>query len=167
VAFVLDSILGGSVSSRLFQQLREERGLVYVTGSNHSAYKDTGLFSIYAGTRLKNFEQVVSLIKTELNLMMNEKVSEAELSRNKEQLKGNLLLSLDSTCNRMSRLAKTELFEDQLYTPEEIVAKIEKVTSTEVQRLANQLFGDEKQFLTALGPFKANSKYLRRTYDEY
>jgi predicted Zn-dependent peptidase len=165
--FVLDSILGGSVSSRLFQQLREERGLVYVTGSNHSSFKDTGVFSIYAGTRLKNFGEVVSLIKKELNLMIHEAVSETELTRTKEQLKGSLLLSLDSTCNRMSRLAKTELFEDQLFTPEEIVAKIDAVTSEEVQRLASQLFGDEQQFLAAIGPFKTDSKYLRRSYHEY
>jgi predicted Zn-dependent peptidase len=165
--FLLDSILGGSVSSRLFQQLREERGLVYVTGSSHSAYQDTGVFSIYAGTRLKNFTKVVSLIKAELNLMMNEAVGETEFTRNKEQLKGSLLLSLDSTCNRMSRLAKTELFEDQLYTPEEIVERIEAVTSGEIQRLANQIFREEQQFLAALGPFKTNSKYLRRTYREY
>ncbi|HBE79780.1 MAG TPA: peptidase M16 [Firmicutes bacterium] len=165
--FMLDSLLGGSVSSRLFQQLREERGLVYVTGSNHSSYKDTGVFSIYAGTRLKNFEEVVSLIKKELNLLIRETVPEEELNRNKEQLKGNLLLSLDSTSNRMSRLAKTELFGDQLFTPEEIVAKIDAVTSSEVQRLAGQLLGDEKQFLTALGPFKGHSKYLRRSYHEY
>jgi predicted Zn-dependent peptidase len=165
--FVLDSILGGSVSSRLFQQLREERGLVYVTGSNHSSYKDTGIFSIYAGTRLKNFGKVVSLIKKELNLIMHETVDEAELNRTKEQLKGSLLLSLDSTSNRMSRLGKTELFEDQLHTPEEIVAKIDAVTAEEVQRLANQLFYDEQQFLTAIGPFKTDSKYLRRTYAEY
>jgi Predicted Zn-dependent peptidases len=165
--FLLDSILGGSVSSRLFQQLREERGLVYVTGSNHSAYKDTGVFSIYAGTRLTNFEKVIKLIKAELNLMMNEAVNEPELTRNKEQLKGSLLLSLDSPSNRMSRLAKTELFGDQLYTPEEIVEKIEAVTSENILRLANQLFSEEKQFLAALGPFKAHSKYLRRTYHEY
>ncbi len=165
--FVLDGLLGGSVSSRLFQQLREERGLVYVTGSNHSAYIDTGIFSIYAGTRLKNFAKVISLIKAELHLLIQDTISEDELMRTKEQLKGSLLLSLDSTCNRMSRLAKTELFEDQLFTPEEIVAKIDAVTSSDVKRLAKELFTDEKQFLTAIGPFKADSKYLRRSYCEY
>ncbi len=165
--FVLDGLLGGSVSSRLFQQLREERGLVYVTGSSHSAYIDTGIFSIYAGTRLKNFAKVISLIKAELHSLMQETVSEEELIRTKEQLKGSLLLSLDSTCNRMSRLAKTELFEDQLFSPEEIVAKIDAVTSSDVKRLANELFTDEKQFLTAIGPFKTDSKYLRRSYCEY
>jgi predicted Zn-dependent peptidase len=165
--FVLDGLLGGSVSSRLFQQLREERGLVYVTGSSHSAYIDTGIFTIYAGTRLKNFSKVISLIKAELHSLIQDTISEDELSRTKEQLKGSLLLSLDSTCNRMSRLAKTELFEDQLFTPEEIVAKIDAVTSTDVKRLANELFMDEKQFLTAIGPFKNDSKYLRRSYNEY
>jgi predicted Zn-dependent peptidase len=74
---------------------------------------------------------------------------------------------LDSTCNRMSRLAKTELFEDQLFTPEEIVTKIDAVTSEDILRLANQIFRDDQQILTAIGPFKAESKYSRRPYREY
>lgn len=167
IIFVLDSILGGSVSSRLFQQLREERGLVYVTGSNHSSYKDTGVFSIYAGTSLKSFEEVVTLIKAELHQLMAEQVDEDELDRTKQQLKGSLLLSLDSTSNRMSRLAKTELFKDQLLTPEEIVSKIEAVTLEELLRVARELFSDERLVLAAIGPFKANSSYVRKSYHEY
>ncbi len=165
--FVMDNILGGSVSSRLFQELREERGLVYVTGSNHASYKDTGVFSVYAGTSLKYFEEVVSLIKAELQSVMEMPISQAELTRTKEQLKGSLLLSLDSTCNRMSRLAKTELFEDQLFTPEEIVTKIDAVTGEDVQRVANELLTEEKQTLTAIGPFKTNSSIYRKPYHEY
>ncbi|MGE5583271.1 MAG: M16 family metallopeptidase [Bacillota bacterium] len=167
VLFVLDNLLGGSVSSRLFQQLREERGLVYETGSNHSSYKDTGVFSIYAGTSPKNYEQVVVLIKDELRKISRELVSEAELARTKEQLKGSLLLSLDSTCNRMSRLAKTELFEDQLLTPEEIVARINMVTAEEVLRVAGELFAEEKMVLAAIGPFNEKFQYLRKPYHEF
>lgn len=151
--FVLDSILGGSASSRLFQRLREERGLVYVTGSNHSSYRDTGVFSIYAGTSLKNFDLVISLIKEEIIKLKSHLVEVDELARAKEQLKGNLLLSLESTCNRMSRLAKTEIFNDQILTPEESVAKIEAVTREEILKVAKQLFGDGLLVTAAIGPF--------------
>ena len=152
--FVLDSILGGSVSSRLFQELREERGLVYVTGSNHSAFRDTGIFSIYAGTSLNNYDEVVRLIQQEIKRLYRETVSDLELNRAKEQLKGNLLLSLESTSNRMSRLAKIELYHDQLLTPEESVAKVEAVTAADVLRIAAEMFGAEEPVITAIGPFK-------------
>lgn len=151
--FILDSILGGSVSSRLFQELREERGLVYVTGSNHSAFRDTGIFTIYAGTSLKNYDEVVRLIKQEVKRLYNEAVSDQELNRAKEQLKGNLLLSLESTSNRMSRIAKIELYRDQLLTPEESVAKVEAVTPEDVLRVAGEMFGTEEPIITAIGPF--------------
>jgi predicted Zn-dependent peptidase len=151
--FVLDSILGGSVSSRLFQELREERGLVYVTGSSHSAFRDTGIFSIYAGTSLKNYDEVVRLIKQEVKRLCSEIVSDLELNRAKEQLKGNLLLSLESTSNRMSRLAKIELYQDQLLTPEESVAKVEAVTAEDVRRVAAEMFEAEEPVITAIGPF--------------
>jgi predicted Zn-dependent peptidase len=157
--FLLDSILGGSASSRLFQQLREERGLVYATGSNHSAYKDTGVFSIYAGTSMKNFEQVVALIQEEIRKLKLKPVKEQELSRAKEQLKGNLLLSLESTSNRMSRLAKAELFNDQLLTPEESVAKIEAVTNEEILQITRRLFDGDKLVTAAIGPFQPGVKF--------
>jgi predicted Zn-dependent peptidase len=151
--FVLDSILGGSVSSRLFQELREERGLVYVTGSNHSAYKDTGIFTVYAGTSLKNYHQVVELIKKEIKRLCDEPINDKELNRAKEQLKGNMLLSLESTCNRMSRIAKSELYQEQLQTPEECVAKLEAVTKEDVLRVAGEMFGSNELTITAIGPF--------------
>ncbi|NLW46790.1 MAG: insulinase family protein [Firmicutes bacterium] len=151
--FVLDSILGGSVSSRLFQELREERGLVYVTGSNHSAYKDTGLFTVYAGTSLKNYHEVVDLIKQEIKRFYNEPLNDKELNRAKEQLKGNMLLGLESTCNRMSRIAKSELYQEKLLTPEESVAKLEAVTKEDVSRVAGEMFGSNELTITAIGPF--------------
>jgi predicted Zn-dependent peptidase len=154
VVFVLDSILGGSVSSRLFQRLREERGLVYVTGSSHSSYRDTGIFSIYAGTSMKNVEEVKKLVHEEIDKLCHELVGEQELSRAKEQIKGNLLLGLESSCNRMSRLAKMELFNDQLCTPEETVARIDEVTSEAVLQVARNLFKTENFVTTAIGPFK-------------
>jgi predicted Zn-dependent peptidase len=167
VVFVLDSILGGSVSSRLFQKLREERGLVYVIGSNHASYRDTGIFSVYAGTSLWNFEEVIRIIKQEIERFTQELVSEQELTRAKDQLRGNLLLSLESTCNRMSRIAKTELFDDQLLTPEESAAKIETVTREAILRVAQQFFGEPKMVLAAIGPFPSDSDLIRKKYSEY
>ncbi|TCL74140.1 putative Zn-dependent peptidase [Hydrogenispora ethanolica] len=165
--FVLDSILGGSVSSRLFQELREERGLVYMAGSNHSAYQDTGLFSIYAGTSMENFEEVISLVKSELRKLRDNPVGAAELARAKEQLKGNLLLSLESTCNRMSRIAKLVLFQEPLTTPEESVARIDQVDAAQVLEAARAIFDENKLVITAVGPFAEDSELLRKGYHEY
>lgn len=167
VVYLLDSILGGSVSSRLFQQLREERGLVYMTGSSHASFRDTGIFSVYAGTSFENYEQVVSLIKEEISKLKAEPISAVELNRAKEQLKGNLLLSLESTSNRMSRIAKTELFRDRLLTPEEIVAQFERVSEADLQRVARHLFDDDQFVLTAIGPFQSNSNFMGRRYRDY
>lgn len=150
---LLDNILGGSVSSRLFQRLREEEGLVYVTGSSHSAFLDTGVFSIYAGTSMAHFERVVALIKEELVKIRQIPVDSGELTRTKQQLKGNLLLSLESTCNRMNRLAKAALFDEELLTPEAVVEKLDAVTAAELQEVARELFDPEKLVMVALGPF--------------
>ncbi|HOP75467.1 MAG TPA: pitrilysin family protein [Bacillota bacterium] len=152
-AILLDSILGGSVSSRLFQRLREDEGLVYTTGTNHSSFMDTGVFTIYAGTSMANFERVVTLIQEEIIKLQTQGIDEEELNRAKEQLKGNLLLSLESTCNRMSRLAKMELFQDPLLSPEETVARIEAVTADQVQKMAVELLADDRLITTAIGPF--------------
>lgn len=155
--FLLDSILGGSVSSRLFQKLREEEGLVYMTGSSHSLFIDTGVFTIYAGTSMKNYELVTMLIKAELQKIKKNLVGPEELARAKEQIKGNLLLSLESTCNRMSRIAKSEMFNDELLTPEESVARIEAVTANDILEIADELFDESKLITTAIGPFETES----------
>jgi predicted Zn-dependent peptidase len=96
----------------------------------------------------------VRLIQQEIKRLYRETVSDLELNRAKEQLKGNLLLSLESTSNRMSRLAKIELYHDQLLTPEESVAKVEAVTAADVLRIAAEMFGAEEPVITAIGPFK-------------
>ncbi|HBG17457.1 MAG TPA: peptidase M16 [Firmicutes bacterium] len=150
---VLNSILGGSSSSRLFQELREERGLVYSTGTYYAAFRDTGLFSIYAGTSLKHFSQVLALIQKELNNLKENRISAEELNRAKEQIKGNLWLSLENTTNRMSRLAKSELFYRKFISPEEVLEKVDNVTADNLRRVAAMLFHKELMTLTAIGPF--------------
>lgn len=152
-AILLDSILGGSVSSRLFQRLREDEGLVYVTGTSHSSFIDTGVFTIYAGTSMSNFNRVVTLIKEEITKIQQEKVEPAELERAKEQIKGNFLLSLENTCNRMSWLAKMEMFREPWLTPEETVAKIQEVTAEQVQETAREILAEDKLVTAAIGPF--------------
>ena len=153
ILMVLDNILGGSVSSRLFQELREERGLVYATGSHYAAFMDTGLFTVYAGTSLENFTEVLKVIRGQFEDLKNGPLSEEEVQRAKEQIKGNFWLSMENSTNRMSRLAKSDLFYKKIITPEEVVARIDQVTAGEVLRVARTLFQDDFLTLTAIGPF--------------
>ncbi len=150
--FLLDVILGGGMSSRLFQELREEMALVYSTYSYHVCFQDTGLFSIYAGTSPKNVDQVLEVVRGECRSLLAGGVTDAELRRAKEQLKGSLMLSLESTNSRMSRIAKIELFEETPETPDEIMEKVEAVAMDDVMRVANRLLPPEKLFLAAIGP---------------
>lgn len=151
---VLDGILGGSLSSRLFQELREERGLVYATGSQYMAFRDAGLFIIYAGTSLEYFPEVLEVIRRQLKELTERAVTAEELSRTKEQIKGNLWLSLENTTNRMSRLAKAELFFGRSITPEEVISRVEEVTVEDLLRVSRILFREELFSLSAIGPFK-------------
>ncbi len=152
--FTLDVILGGGMSSRLFQELREERGLVYSTYSYHVCYQETGLFAIYAGMSPQNADQVVELVKEEFARVVADGVAGEELQRAKEQLKGSLVLSLESTASRMSRIAKSELFYERYDTPDELVAKVDAVTAQDVNALAKELLADDRITLAAIGPWK-------------
>lgn len=152
VLHVLDTALGGGMSSRLFQSLREEKGLVYSTYSYHSCYEDLGLAGIYAGTSPDNAVSVMDLIKLECERVARQGLAFDELNRAKEQMKGSMLLSLESMATRMSRLAKAELYDEELLSPEEIVAKIDAVTGEDVQRLAERLFGNIPFSLALVGP---------------
>jgi|SRR5690554_449812 len=153
VIIALDNALGGSASSRLFQELREERGLVYSTGSHYAAFQDTGLFSVYAGTSMQYFSQVLKVIHREITDLRSNPLSEEELKRVKEQIKGNFWLSLENSTNRMSRLAKAELFYNKIIPPEEVVARVDEVTGEDILRVARTLFKKDTLTLTAIGPF--------------
>lgn len=152
VAQVVDTALGGGMSSRLFQELREERGLVYSTFSAHASYRDNGTFSIYAGTSPENAEQVLEIIHSELQRLATEGLEEDELRRAKEYLKGSLMLSLESTANRMNRIAKAELYGEPLYSPDELVARIDAVTREATQQLCEALFSRVRPALAVIGP---------------
>lgn len=151
---ILNSILGGGLSSRLFQGIREERGLVYSIYSYHCSYVDAGLFSIYAGTSRHNATQVVKLILQELNGIRKNGIGEDELDKAKEQIKGSIMLSMESVSNRMSRLGRSEICYNRIITSDEIIKGVSEVSLEQVQNLAQGLFQEHKFSLTAIGPEK-------------
>lgn len=152
--YLLNTILGGSMSSRLFQKIREDYGLAYSIHSFISPYADTGLLGIYAGTSAEFFEKVLKMSLEEFKLLMTVKVSGDELKKAKEQLKGNLMLSLESSSSRMNQLAKQEMYFERYFSLDEIIDEIEKVTEEKIQRLANRLFDNAFFNLAILGPVK-------------
>jgi predicted Zn-dependent peptidase len=151
-SYLLNTILGGGMSSRLFQEIREKRGLAYTVYSYQSSYQDTGLFTIYMGVGEDSTEQAINLVIQELKRLKEELVPEAELQAAKEQLKGNLLLSSENTDNRMTRLAKSEIYFNKFITIEEVLKNIDKTTSEAVGNLAREIFQSEYLSLAVLGP---------------
>lgn len=150
---VLDNVMGGGMSSRLFQEIREKRGLAYSVYSYHSVHTETGAFSLYVGTSPKNATEVIKIMKNEINRIKEEEASENELYRAKQHIKGQLVLGLESTSHRMMRLGKSELAQGKIYSVDELIEKIDKVTPQDIKRLANKLFQKERLNLAAIGPF--------------
>lgn len=150
--FALNTVLGGGMSSRLFQEIREKRGLAYSVYSFLSSYLDSGLLGIYVGTGESTLQRVLKLVRRELQRLAETPLKRAELRSTLEQLKGNLLLSLESTDSRMSRLAKSEMYFGRMVEVEEIIAGLDQVTGEEVNSLARQLFQPGSFSLAALGP---------------
>ena len=149
---VLNNLLGGGMSSRLFQNIREKQGLAYAVFSELTPYSDTGLLSVYAGTGKETIGKVLDLTVAEFRAMKESPVSEDELLRAKNHLKGSLMLSLESTSSRMSNLARQELYFHRFSSLDEILASIEAVTREEVQTLAQEFFKPEQIAVTVLGP---------------
>jgi len=150
---LMNTVVGAGVSSRLFQEIREQRGLAYSVYSYISSYHDSGLFSVYAGTGRKRYQQVIDLVRDEL-VGLRDTLSEDELTRAKKQLKGNLVLALESTSGRMNNLARQEIYYGKHITPSEIIKAIDGVRFSEVRDLADRLFTDRRFALTVLGPVK-------------
>ncbi|MFZ5645759.1 MAG: M16 family metallopeptidase [Bacillota bacterium] len=150
---LVNTILGGGLSSRLFQEIREQRGLVYSVYSYHSSYHDAGLFCIYAGLSKENLNPALDLIYKEIKDIQQNGVTDQELRRAKDQLKGNLLLSLESVNTRMSRLGKSQLYLGKVVPPEEIVQRIEKVTEEEIISLAREKLNPKNFALASVGPW--------------
>jgi predicted Zn-dependent peptidase len=139
---VLNNVLGGSMSSRLFQDVREQRGLAYSVFSYHSAYLDSGIVTIYGGTGAKQLDVLYETIQETLSKLTADGITEKELNNSKEQLKGSLMLSLESTNSRMSRNGKNELLLGRHRSLDEIVEQIDQVTKNSVDSMANSIFTD-------------------------
>ncbi|MHB0976036.1 MAG: M16 family metallopeptidase [Candidatus Aquicultorales bacterium] len=150
---VLDTILGGGMSSRLFQEIREKRGLVYSVYSYHSAYAETGTIAVYAGTAPQNAELVVELSQKEIDNILKMGVGKEELERSREHIKGQLVLGLESTSRRMTRLGRAEMTHGEFLSMDEVVRKVDGVTVDIVNEIAHDLFENE-MVLAAVGPFE-------------
>jgi predicted Zn-dependent peptidase len=149
---VLNNLLGGGMSSRLFQNIREKQGLAYAVFSELTPYSDAGMLSVYAGTAKETIGQVLDMTIAEFRAMKESPVSDEELLRAKNHLKGSLMLSLESTSSRMSNLARQELYFHRFSSLDEILASIEAVTREELQTLAQEFFAPDRIAVTVLGP---------------
>jgi predicted Zn-dependent peptidase len=152
VSYILNTLLGGSMSSRLFQNVREKRGLAYAVFSGLSAYRDAGNITIYAGCANEAVPEVVDLCVEELRVLKQAPVPDAELRRAKDHLKGSLMLSLENTASRMSHLARQEIYFERHFGLDETLAGVERVTSADLTRVATDLFANGSLAATVLGP---------------
>jgi predicted Zn-dependent peptidase len=160
---ILDAVFGGSTSSRLFREVREKRGLAYAVGSYTQQYVDSGLIGLYVGTREENVEEACGIIGRELGSIHADGITDEELTRAKEHVKGRMVLSSESTAARMGRIGKAVLFDTPLLTLDELIEKIDAVTGDEVAELARNLYDpgalsaaaiapNEERFRSALAP---------------
>jgi predicted Zn-dependent peptidase len=153
VMSILDSALGGSMSSRLFQEVRERRGLVYSIGSYTLTYGAGGAYTVYGGTSKKNWEEVKEITRREMDKVMQDGLSEAELERVKRSLAGNLVLALEGMNSRMMRMSRNEFNYERQITVVEVLERLNKVTNSQVMELANRILAEERVSTTAIGPF--------------
>jgi predicted Zn-dependent peptidase len=149
---VLNNILGGGMSSRLFQEIREKRGLAYSVYSYGSQYAEVGLFGVYAGCAPGKVDEVLDLIRAELAAVAARGVTREEIARGKGMVKGSYVLGLEDTGSRMSRLAKSELLYGDLMSVDELLARVDRVTLDEVNALASDLL-TQPMSLAVVGPF--------------
>jgi predicted Zn-dependent peptidase len=158
--FVLDSVLGGSMSSRLFQEIREKRGLVYTLSTYTNSYCHTAQFGIYLCTSKENLPEVLTITNSILDDLAANGITEKEMIRAKEHIKGGVSLALESTSNRMIRLSKSQLYHKRLVPIEEVIEKVNNVTMEGVRDVASWLL-DRKGFTTAvLGPVEDDTEIL-------
>lgn len=152
VLSALNTVLGNSMSSRLFQEIREQNALAYSIYSYVTSYRDTGLLTVYAGADPANALEVVRLVMKELKKIKDEGIAAAEEQRVRNQIKGSLILSLESSNSHMSRIARQEIYFGKYMSMDDIIKGVEKVTRDQVQELARRLFTPENVSLTILGP---------------
>ncbi len=158
---ILNTVLGGGMSSRLFQNIREKRGLAYAVFSGISMFEDAGCLSVYAGTSTENIRRVVGLVMEEFGTLKTRALADEELKRAKDYLKGSLLLGLESTSNRMANLARQEMIFGRYLSMDQTAAGIDAVTSDAVLGVARELLDGNRIAFTALGPL--NGLRIRRS----
>ena len=149
--YMLNSMLGGGMSSRLFESIRENEGLAYSIYSELSPFRDAGSLSVYAGMSLDKSQRVLQLTLVELGRLKGETVAAAELKRAKDQMKSNMVLGLESSGSRMNNLARQQMSYGRFIAIDEVLTEIDRVTPDDIQRLANELFRPEAMALTLLG----------------
>ncbi len=149
--YVLNTLLGGTMSSRLFQNIREERGLAYSVFSSVNSFLDTGHLMVYAATSPESGREVIGLIFDEFRRLKNDLVKPGELQLAKDHLKGNLMLSLESSSSRMSNLARQELYFGGQFSLNEILSGIDRVTREDLQQLSGEMFDPQRCTLAVLG----------------
>ncbi|HOM02895.1 MAG TPA: pitrilysin family protein [Acetivibrio sp.] len=157
----VNNVLGGGMSSRMFQKIREEKGLVYSIYSYPSSYRNAGLFTIYAGMNAEHLERVVDLIVKEIKILLKEGLSKDELEKSKEQLKGNYILGLESTSSRMNSIGKSEVLMDNIYTPDEILKKIDAVNLESVEQIIKRIFRLDRMSFSIVGNIKKETDIRR------
>jgi predicted Zn-dependent peptidase len=155
---VLNAALGGGMSSRLFQEVREKRGLAYSVYSYHAQYADTGLFGVYAGCIPRKVDDVLAICREELAKVAVHGITSAELERGKGQLRGSLVLGLEDTGSRMSRIGKAELVHGELLSVDDVIGRIDAVTLDDVGAVAADLLGSAPT-LAVVGPFEADREF--------
>ncbi len=158
--YILNTVLGGGMSSRLFQNIREKRGLAYAVFSGLNSFRDAGYLSVYAGTATENARRVIDLVLEEFGRLKAEPIGKEELQRAKDYLKGGLLLSLESTMSRMSNLARQEMYFGRHISLDEIAARVDAVTADAVREVARDLFQPNRIAATVLSP-QARMKMTR------
>jgi predicted Zn-dependent peptidase len=159
-AYILNSVLGGGMSSRLFQNIREKRGLAYAVFSSLSSFHDAGCLSVYAGTATDKARQVIELVLAEFCGLKSNPITQEELQRAKDYLKGSLLLSLESSTSRMGNVARQEMYFGRYISLDEIAHSVDAVTAEQVQAVAQEFFHPDRLAITVLGPF--NGLKLKR-----
>ncbi len=153
----VNNIFGGGMSSRLFQRIREKKGLVYSIYSYPTVYNDAGLFTIYAGMKPENLSEVTNLIYDEVRFILKKGIAKQELDKSREQLKGNYILGLESTSSRMSSIGKSELLLSYIRTQDEILKKIESITMEDIEQIIHSVFNLDRKGISIVGNVKRAS----------
>ncbi len=153
-SYILNSVLGGGMSSRLFQNIREKRGLAYAVFSGLNSFHDAGCLGVYAGTATEKVKQVIELVLAEFCELKSKPITQEELQRAKDYLKGSLLLSLESSTSRMGNVARQEMYFGRYISQDEIARSVDAVTAQQVQKVAQEFFHRNRLAITVLGPVK-------------